>query len=101
MKELPNLDPKKLIWPEEEELDIPTRLVRVFKDAVYIIIGLLALIAVVSWSQMKDAEDKLEDQKRVTQKYIGHLSTAFNGGTLLDRATGTAFFFDKPVEVKL
>ena len=97
MKPLPNIDPSKLVWPE---LENPTLLQRAM-DAVWLIVMLLALLAVWGWAMTADYHDKLEDQKKATNKYSKMVATVLNGGTLHDRETGTAFFFDKPTVLRI
>lgn len=92
MKTLKNYAPPrhKMLWPERE----PISLWQSIKDALFIIICILALLSVYSWKQMKDAEEK-------TIKYSALVAIAMNGGTLYDHNSDTAFFFDKPTEVKI
>ena len=43
----------------------------------------------------------LRAEKEKTIRISGMLATVMNGGTLFDRNSDTAFFFDKPTQVKL
>jgi ABC-type spermidine/putrescine transport system permease subunit I len=69
--------------------------------AVPYFIGSLIFILLICIMQNRDLTHKLEDQKAVTMKYSKHLADVFNGQTLYDKANGVAYFFEKPIEVKL
>lgn len=43
----------------------------------------------------------LRAEKEKTIRISGMLATVMNGGSLFDRNSDTAFFFDKPTQVKL
>lgn len=91
------IDNAKTVWPEDEDITV----IQALKDAIYIIAGLLFLLVIYGWQCERDLEDRLEAQQEVTQRYIGHLATAMNGGSLIDRNTDTAYFFDRPAVVEL
>ena len=65
----------------------------------YIIIALIATAYLVM-SEL-DYRDKVAQSHEETQKYIGLLATAMNGGAIIDNQTDTAYFFDKPTELKI
>ena len=90
--------PEKAKWPEDQPHH---SLLAIFKDAIFVIAALLALLAVWGWQQNADAQDKALAQQEVTQKYIGLLASAMNGSSIYDNASGTAYFFDRPAVVKL
>ena len=48
-----------------------------------------------------DYRDQVAESQEKTQKYIHLLATAMNGGAILDKHTDTAYFFDRPMVVKL
>ena len=65
----------------------------------YIIIALIATAYLVM-SEL-DYRDKVAQSHEETQKYIALLATAMNGGAILDKHTDTAYFFDKPTELRI
>ena len=48
-----------------------------------------------------DYRDKVAQSHEETQKYIALLATAMNGGAIIDNQTDTAYFFDKPTELRI
>ena len=65
----------------------------------YIIMAFVA-IAYLVMSEL-DYRDKVAQSHEETQKYIALLATAMNGGAIIDNQTNTAYFFDKPTELKI
>ena len=65
----------------------------------YIIMAFVA-IAYLVMSEL-DYRDKVAQSHEETQKYIGLLATAMNGGAIIDNQTDTAYFFDKPTELRI
>ena len=70
---------------------------RLVEGALFICIFLLILV----FMQNKDLQDRIDEQQSEVKKYSGLLAECLNGGTLLDKETDTAYFCDKPSEVKL
>ena len=62
-------------------------------DALILVLGLIAFLALISWAQDKDEVERVA--------YSQLLAECFNGGTLYDYNTRTAYFCSKPLEVKL
>ena len=58
---------------------------------------LLLLLGVIAWTQARDEEARKAEE----QTYAAMLATCMNGGALIDRNTDTAYFCDKPTEIKL
>lgn len=58
---------------------------------------LLLLLGVIAWTQARDEEARKAEE----QSYAALLATCMNGGALIDRNTDTAYFCDKPTEIKL
>ena len=58
---------------------------------------LLLLLGVIAWTQARDEEARKAEE----QTYAALLATCMNGGALIDRNTDTAYFCDKPTEIKL
>jgi hypothetical protein len=96
----PTLDAYKLRKSDRYLRKPPTIRERLRSIAPYVF-GALVLLVIIGLMQNRDLAHKLEDQKVKTSQVAGHLADAFNGKALLDRATNTAYFFDKPIEVKL
>ena len=65
----------------------------------YIIMAFVA-IAYLVMSEL-DYRDKVAQSHEETQKYIALLATAMNGGAIIDNQTDTAYFFDKPTELRI
>ena len=65
----------------------------------YIIMAFVA-IAYLVMSEL-DYRDKIAQSHEETQKYIALLATAMNGGAIIDNQTDTAYFFDKPTELRI
>jgi hypothetical protein len=80
---------QKMLWPESSKPNY----FAIAKDSIFIIVCLLALLSVYSWSMMRDAEDNAESHAKVAAAML-------NGHTLHDNNTGDAYFFDKPVIVR-
>jgi len=47
------------------------------------------------------AAKMLAEQQRKTQHFIGILADVFNGRGVLDKASDTAYFFERPLVVKM
>ena len=58
---------------------------------------LLLLLGVIAWTQARDEEARKAEE----QTYAALLATCMNGGALIDHNTDTAYFCDKPTEIKL
>ena len=67
------------------------------EGALFICVFLLILVVM----QNRDLADQIEEQQSEVKKYSGLLAECLNGGTLLDKETDTAYFCDKPSEVRL
>jgi len=80
---------QKMLWPESAKPDYWA----ISKDAIFIIVCLLALLSVYSWQMMRDAEDRAETHSKIAVAML-------NGHTLHDNESGTAYFFDKPVIIQ-
>ena len=65
----------------------------------YLILALVAAAYLVM-SEL-DYRDKVAQSHEETQKYIALLATAMNGGAIIDNQTDTAYFFDKPTELRI
>ena len=65
----------------------------------YIVIALVTAAYLVM-SEL-DYRDKVAQSHKETQKYIGLLAAAMNGGAIIDNQTDTAYFFDKPTELRI
>lgn len=52
-------------------------------------------------SQTDALRHELSNQKASTQLFVKLLADAFMGKVIFDKASGTAFFFDKPAAVRL
>ena len=52
-------------------------------------------------SQTAELRSELSNQKANTQHFVKLLADAFMGKVIFDKASGTAFFFDKPAAVRL
>jgi len=52
-------------------------------------------------SQTGELRYELSNQKASTQHFVKMLADAFMGKVILDKASGTAFFFDKPTAIRL
>ena len=65
----------------------------------YIVIALVTAAYLVM-SEL-DYRDKVAQSHEETQKYIALLATAMNGGAIIDNQTDTAYFFDKPTELRI
>ena len=68
----------------------------------------LAVIAIANYLISKALSDELVSVKQQSQihkseadNWLKQLVTCLNGGTLYDKASNTAFFCAKPIEVKL
>ena len=96
----PTLDAYKLRKSDRYLRKPPTVRERL-RDMMPYILGALIFLLLLGIMQNRDLAHKLEDQKAVTKQVSGHLADVFNGKALIDRASNTAYFFDKPVEVKL
>lgn len=96
----PTLDAYKL-RKSDRYLRKPPTVRQRLRDMLPYIVGALILMLILGIMQNRDLKHKLEDQKAATVKYSGHLADVFNGKALIDRASNTAYFFDKPTEVKL
>jgi len=96
----PTLDAYKL-RKSDRYLRKPPTIRQRLKWCLPYVLGTIIFMLLLAVMQNRDLAHKLEDQRRVTSEVAGHLADAFNGRALLDRATNTAYFFDKPIEVKL
>lgn len=65
----------------------------------YLILALVSAAYLVM-SEL-DYRDKVAQSHEETQKYIALLATAMNGGAIIDNQTDTAYFFDKPTELRI
>jgi hypothetical protein len=78
---------------------------RTFKRIALLVLSLAlftaASAALVGWKKHSAAQRALSDQKVETSRYTALLASVMNGAPLYDRASGTAYFFDKPTAVKL
>ena len=77
---------------------------RLIEGALFICVFLLILVIM----QNRDLVDQVEVQKATAEhhkteaaKYSGFLAECMNGGAVFDRTTDTAYFCDKPTEVRL
>ena len=52
-------------------------------------------------SQTGELRYELSNQKASTQLFVKMLADAFMGKVIFDKASGTAFFFDKPTAIRL
>ena len=52
-------------------------------------------------SQTGELRYELSNQKASTQHFVKMLADAFMSKVILDKASGTAFFFDKPTAIRL
>ena len=81
---------------DDEDPLLPT-FIHLIEGALFICILLLVIVVM----QNRDLNDEVEMQKATAEKATAMLAECFNGGALLDKATDTAYFCDKPVEVRL
>ena len=86
-----------------DDVSMPT-VMYLIEGSLFVAIFLL-IIAVM---QNRDLEDRLEEKKAEVKqqmdevkKYSGLLAECMNGGGMYDRASGTAYFCDKPLEIPL
>jgi hypothetical protein len=84
-----------LYWPtaEEPKPPFPWAALHAF---LWVLLAIAAVIIILHWMAARDLRLALEQQKEITQTYIGYLAQAFNGGSFLDKATDTAYFFSAP-----
>ena len=89
----------------------PRRMIRTAKILQYLFIALnviLATMVVVMHFTSNAVGQELESVKQQSMthksessKWLKQLVTCINGGTLYDKASNTALFCSKPIEVKL
>lgn len=77
-------------------------------DAAVTIGWLVAFLAIITWAQNRDQVAELEHQAALVkqheaeaERYSAMLAECMSGGTLFDKTSSTAFFCDRPTEVKL
>ena len=88
---------------EDDDPLLPT-LQRLIEGALFI--SILLLIVVIM--QNRDLADQVEGQKATAEhhkteaaKYTGLLAECLNGGGMYDRASGTAYFCEKALEMRI
>ena len=87
-----------------EDDPLLTTLQRLIEGALFI--SILLLIVVIM--QNRDLADQVEGQKATAEhhkteaaKYSGLLAECMNGGGMYDRASGTAYFCEKALEMRI
>ena len=79
--------------------------VAAMKASLFVVMFALILMLLglcwVQYTHLVELTKQLEQQVEQTTKYSSLLASVMNGGTLYDRASDTAYFFDKPLAVKL
>lgn len=81
---------------DEDDVMLNT-FIHLIEGALFICILLLVIVVM----QNRDLEEIAATQKEAAEKATAMLAECFNDGALLDKATDTAYFCDKPVEVRL
>ena len=77
---------------------------RIIEGALFI----CCILLIVAVMQNRDLEDQVKSQKataahhkKEATKYSGLLAECLNGGAMVDKASDTAFFCNRPLELKL
>ena len=90
MKQLPNVDPRKLIWPEPQRKSAMQVVVEAFKTLICI----LALLSLYAFQMTLDTEARLEDEKLARLKANERTAALMNGRALVDQENGVAYIPD-------
>lgn len=91
--------PKKTLWQRYRRwapLMVPALLL-----VCYFLAHEPARLAQALDHERSTATRALELQKKETQHFVKLLASVFNGSPVLDKASDTAYFFERPLAVKL
>ena len=91
--QLPNVDPRKLIWPEPQRKSAKQLVIEAFKTLV----GILALLSLYALQMTLDTEAKLEDEKLARLRANERTAALMNGRALVDKENGVAYIPDGKV----
>ena len=91
--QLPNVDPRKLIWPEPQRKTAKQLMV----EAAKTLICILALLSLYAFQMTLDTEAQLEDEKLARLRANERTATLMNGRPLIDQANGVAYIPDGKV----
>ena len=92
-RQLPNVDPRKLVWPEPQRKSAKQVVVEVFKTLICI----LALLSLYAFQMTLDTEARLEDEKLARLKANERTAALMNGRPLIDQANGVVYIPDGKV----
>lgn len=73
---------------------------KLFRNALFITAGILFLLCVHAWMQLRDMEAELEDQKAKSHRYSRLLADCLNGGGIYDSANKQGLFCGRAIVVK-
>jgi hypothetical protein len=91
--------PKQTLWQHYKRWAI--LLVPILLLACYLLGRAPAALVQEMNSQQRAAARALAAQQAETQHFIITLANIFNGRGVLDKASGTAYFFERPLAVKM
>ena len=96
--ELPDLDPRKRVWPEPKA---PSAW-RVVSEGFKTLLVVLFILGLIVLQQNLDLQHQLEDEKLARLKANERTAALMNGRPLVDQANGVAYIPDgKVIEVKV
>ena len=91
--ELPDLDPRKRVWPEPQRKSAMQVVVEAFKTLICI----LALLSLYAFQMTLDTEARLEDEKLARLRANERTAALMNGRALIDQHEGVAYIPDGKV----
>lgn len=91
--QLPNVDPRKLIWPEPQRKSAK----QVMIEAIKTLIVIFALLSLYAFQMTLDTKAQLEDEKLARLRANERTATLMNGRALIDQENGVAYIPDGEV----
>ena len=91
--QLPNVDPRKLIWPEPQRKSAK----QVMIEAIKTLIVIFALLSLYAFQMTLDTKAQLEDEKLARLRANERTATLMNGRALIDQENGVAYIPDGKV----
>ena len=96
--ELPNIDPRKRIWPEPKAPSVW----RVVSEGFKTLLVVLFILGLIVLQQNLDLQYQLEDEKLARLRADERTAALMNGRPLVDLVEGVAFIPNgKVIEVKV
>ena len=96
--ELPDIDPRKRVWPEPKAPSVW----RVVSEGFKTLLVVLFILGLIVLQQNLDLQHQLEDEKLARLKANERTAALMNGRPLVDQANGVAYIPDgKVIEVKV